>query len=73
MAPTAAPPSTPPVSVAQVLPSPDVSLATQQPTEAEAEDCLSGDSVINPIIPKEPVPVFAAAEPSALMDDDSVS
>ena len=65
MAPTASSPSPPPVSVAQVLPSPAGSAATAEPMEAEVDACLTGDSVIDPIVPEESLPVLAEAELAA--------
>ncbi len=54
----------PPVSVAQVLPNPDVSAAAV-PMEAEVDACLTGDFIIDPIVPEESVPVLPEAESSA--------
>ena len=59
------PPSSPPVSVAQVLPSPVDSVASAEAMEEEVDVCLTGASVIDPVAPEEFLPVAAVVAPSA--------
>jgi hypothetical protein len=61
------PPSSPPVSVAQVLPSPVDSVVSAEAMEEEVDvdACLTGASVIDPVAPEEFLPVAAAVAPSA--------
>jgi hypothetical protein len=47
-----------------------------EPIETEVDDCLAGDSVIDPIVPEKSMPVLAEAEPSAALacvDDDNAA
>ena len=61
------PPRLPPVSVAQVLPSPVDSVASAEAMEEEVDvdACLSGASVIDPVAQEEFLPVVTAVAPSA--------
>ncbi len=59
--------SSPPVSVAQVLPSPVDSVASAEAMEEEVDvdACLTGASVMDPVAQEEFLPVVAAVAPSA--------
>ena len=58
-----------------MLPSPAVSSASTEAMVEDVDDCLKGDSVIDPIVHKESVLALAMAEPSAclaFLDDANV-
>ena len=59
--------------MAQVLPSPAVSSTPAEIMEEDVDACLTGNSVIDPVVVEESVPALAVAEPHAapaLMEDD---
>ncbi len=62
--------------MAQVLPSPDVSVASAEAMEEDLNACLMGASIVHPVVHEESVPVVPAVAPLAApaqVDDANAS